>query len=119
MLKMSALARRHPDLRSVFCSTQTSTVVAQNNGRLNMFVGSGRVVCWGRRSWSNVCSGPIFGAATVLLLYYLDYLYTLFPLLLQHSESARRFKCGRRVARVLAKQSGRESRRYVSMERAW
>ena len=26
-----------------------------------MFVGSGRVICWVRRSWSNVCSGPIFG----------------------------------------------------------
>ena len=30
-----------------------------------MFVGSGRVICWGRRSWSNVCSGPIFGVDTV------------------------------------------------------
>ena len=34
-------------------------------GRLNMFVESGRVICRGRRSWSNVCSGPLFGAATV------------------------------------------------------
>ena len=30
-----------------------------------MFVGSGRAICWGRRSWSNVCSGPIFGVDTV------------------------------------------------------
>ena len=34
-------------------------------GRLNMFFGSGRGICWGRRSWSNVGSGPIFCAATV------------------------------------------------------
>ena len=30
-----------------------------------MFVGSGRVTIRGRRSWSNVCSGPIFGVDTV------------------------------------------------------
>ena len=30
-----------------------------------MFVGSERVICWGRRFWSNVCSGPIFGVNTV------------------------------------------------------
>ena len=35
-------------------------------GRLNMFVGSGRDICWSRRSWSNVCSGPLFGVDTVL-----------------------------------------------------
>ena len=36
-------------------------------GRLNMFGGSGRVTRWGRRSWLNVCSGPIFGVDAVLM----------------------------------------------------
>ena len=30
-----------------------------------MIVGSGKVICWGRRSRYNVCSGPIFGVDTV------------------------------------------------------
>ena len=36
-----------------------------------MFAGSGRVICCGRRSWYNVCSGPIFGVDTVDSLYHL------------------------------------------------
>ena len=34
-------------------------------GRLNIFVGSGRTNCWGCRSQSNVCNGPIFVVDTV------------------------------------------------------
>ena len=41
------------------------TYAAQKLGRLNIFVGPGSAICWGFRSWSNVCSGPIFGVDTV------------------------------------------------------
>ena len=33
-----------------------------------MFVGSGRVVCWGRRSWSNDCLGPKSGLDMACML---------------------------------------------------
>ena len=39
----------------------------QTSGRLNMFFGTGRAICWGRRSRYNACSGPIFGVGTVLV----------------------------------------------------
>ena len=42
-------------------------VLEQNKtlGHVNMFVGSGLAICWGRRSRYNVCSGPISGVDAV------------------------------------------------------
>ena len=47
---------------------QTTAVAAQILGRVNLLVGSGRVVCWCRRSWSSICSGATFCVAKVLNL---------------------------------------------------